>query len=40
VGFLGPCFWGILWYCVHGLHVIKPIKGLVKSIVNGPGGKQ
>jgi hypothetical protein len=40
VVFSGPCFLGSPWYCVHGLHVMKPIKGLVNSIVNGPGGKR
>jgi hypothetical protein len=38
-GFSGPCFLGSSWYCVHGLHVMKPIKGLVNSIVNGSGGE-
>jgi hypothetical protein len=33
-------FLGISWYCVHELHVMKLIKGLVNSIVNGLGGKR
>jgi hypothetical protein len=37
--FFVSCFLGSPWYCVHGLHVMKPIKGLVNSIVNGPRGK-
>jgi hypothetical protein len=37
--FSGPCFLGSSWYYVHGFPVINPIKGLVKSIVNGPRGK-
>jgi hypothetical protein len=40
VVFLGPWFLDSPWYCVHGLHVMNPIKGLVNSIVNGSGGKQ
>jgi hypothetical protein len=40
VVFSGPCFLGIMWYCVHGLHVMNYIKGLVNSIVNGPKGKR
>jgi hypothetical protein len=37
--FFGSMFLGSPWYWVHGLHVMKPIKGLVNSIVNGLGGK-
>jgi hypothetical protein len=33
-------FLGNQWYCVHGLHVMKPIEGLVNPIVNGPRGKR
>jgi hypothetical protein len=36
---LCPCVLGVAWYCVHGLHVMKLIKGLVNPIVNGPRGK-
>jgi hypothetical protein len=27
---------GSPWYCVYEFNVMKPIKGLVNSIVNGP----
>jgi hypothetical protein len=38
--FFGPTFFGSMWYCVYELHVMKPIKDLVNSIVNGHEGKR
>jgi hypothetical protein len=33
-------FWVSRGIVSMDLHVMKPIKGLVNSIVNGPGGKR
>jgi hypothetical protein len=38
--FFGSMFLGILWYCVHEFHVMKAIKVLLNSILNGPRGKR